>query len=42
MGNAHDLLPLNHRTKPCRSQRKRLSVKHFLWKKMCVSVCVRE
>ena len=40
MGNAHDLLSLNDCGKPCRSQRKRLSVKHFLWIKMCVSVCV--
>ena len=40
MSNARDLLPLNHRSKPCRSQRKRLSVKPFLWIKMCVSVCV--
>ena len=39
MSNARDLLPLNHRSKPCRSQRKRLSVKPFLWIKMCVSVC---
>ena len=39
MGNAHALLPLNHRSKPCRSQRKRRSVKPFLWIKMCVSVC---